>query len=362
MKIGEARRSISWEPNPHEWQEDPVLVQHFSTVRILSLVQLVYAVLGFGTYAVVILIFDANGLTYIHRFQDLVQSCGISYASIIAALLMRYRGGGRRTLLITKIYVILTGLDLLGWAVAFGHLVYEIATFQSADWVDRTFFITDNVYYVSCYLFVGILLSACFVAGLRVVRRASSKLSYFPIGGENDVTSPLVIQASGTDMDYYPLRMLCVIQLAYAILNLTNVIIPYCYPEFYIFPWLTLLLEPEVGVFTVVACLAVFLHHLRPNFFSRFRTSLLTFYSIMIAIDFITGLIRLLVGFAYWVHQYSVYGAWLVDKELAFIPAALWALFPLFYWVLGIIIARRTRMYIYMNRQLSTQIDRTYGI
>lgn len=330
--------NISCEPYPWEWQEDQGLAQSFNAVRVVSLVQLVFTVLGYAAkYATFHYTNDHFRILY-----DLQAPGGISGLSIIAALILRHEGDGQRSLLICKIYSALTGLDFIAWAASAAYSLYELVPGYE-DGLD----LLDRVRPLSMHVFVGILLLVCLVEGLRVVRKASHQ--QYSLLSDSEVMAP-----AQTSLDYRVLRKLCIVQLTYTLFGaIATVVGAYLTTDL---GSLTLLLTPGAGVFTILACLSVF--------FSLFGNSLPTNYSIMISIDLITGLMRVAGAFTYGLLKYP--DAHDPDndpsKEAFFIPGAIWAAFPVFYWLLGIIIAYRTRVHIEMNKNLSTQVDGVFAI
>jgi len=332
--------NISCEPYPWEWQEDQALAQSFNTVRVISLVQLVFAVLGYAAkYST--FYFDKEHF-HLHILDDIQAPGGVSVLSIIAAIILRFQGDGQRSLLLCKIYSALTGLEFVAWAARTAYSLYELVPGYQ-DGLD----LLDRVRPLSLYVFVGIMLIVCLVEGLRVVRKASHQ--QYSLLTDSEVVAPVK-----TSLDYRVLRRVCVVQLAYTLFGATaTVVSAYLTTDL---GSLTLLLTPGAGAFTVLACLSVF--------FSLFGNSLLANYSIMISIDLITGLMRVTGAFTYGLLKYPDAHDPDTDpsKEAFFVPGAIWAAFPVFYWLLGIVIAYRTRVHLEMNKNLSTQVDGVFAI
>lgn len=178
-------------------------------------------------------------------------------------------------------YSALTALDLLAWGAGTGYKIYQVIPLVKSD--ESATGILQHTSLLSLHLFVGILLVCiahsclwfyancciklvCLVDGLGVIGKGSQQ-TYSLL---TDTDTPLPAQKK---LDYYPLKRLCAVQFVSVSAKRINInellqsfavfgaVIPVVATYFYSdLASLTLLISPGAGLFTILACLAVFFH------------------------------------------------------------------------------------------------------
>eukprot|EP00026_Physarum_polycephalum_P010584 Phypoly_transcript_10751.p1 GENE.Phypoly_transcript_10751~~Phypoly_transcript_10751.p1 ORF type:complete len:342 (+),score=38.50 Phypoly_transcript_10751:38-1063(+) len=334
-----SQQNIACEHVPFEWIGDHVLVQRFNALLLISMMQFVYAILAYGTTFVW---GWTNSYLDVHDWKTYVQAFGgISIVTIIAAVIVRFRVDGEKTLLKVKIYTGLMVVELLLWGARMGYIIHEYHE-NYFEFPYRDFFVN-----IASNLFVLVFLLVGMSVGAKVIHR-TTKPQYSLLSDNTEETPHFrLVQL------FYPLRLISLVQLTYSAAAFFVVLVSM---EQTYDRGTSLLITPAAGGFTIISALLII-------FFARLGKRALTYYAIMQMIDMVTGLMRGVAGLLYilfWINKGTPRDS--LGEHQLIVAISIGTAFPLFYWVLGVITAYRTRVQIDTESTTIQDSDRVYGI
>jgi len=231
-------------------------------------------------------------------------------------------------------------VEILLWIARMVHIIYEL---NAANW---EFPYQDYFASSISSFFVLVLLLTGMSVGAKVIYRAT-KPQYSLLTNGNEESNEFRAATH-----FYPLRIIAFIQLAYTLTSWGLVFLPAKDESFDL--GTSLLIAPAAGVLTAIAAFELF-------FCLSLGKRVLTYFAIFETIDMVTGVLRAIAGVLYiilWVNKGFKEPS--SDHQLI-MAISIGTAFPVFYWMLGIMTAYRTRVQIEMDAHLNKD-DSVYGI
>jgi len=314
--------------------------QSLHALRIIGLVQMGYVIIGYAT-GIISLVTESQDLS-----QAILQAPGgISILSAVAALLIRLDCRAQQSKTQLLAYISLVSLDLLGWVLRIILTLYSTALNNSISHA-RAIITYSPFGFVLVLSILGILEAKTLKSLVETTRYAPLSVS----SSTSDAEEKRGMDRGFTELCYYPLRRVCVLQLAYCLLfGYFRVIGAYILHSM---GMLEFLVNPGLGLLTPVAVVFVLNYCFPPP-------KLNILYSILIGLDATTGLIRLALGFMF---STSLYTSTSETRNVYFVSATLWSLFIFYLWGIGIYESQKVRRRLADRSIFGDQVDHIFSL